>query len=146
MAGGRSGHLPTKKRVSAEGEGQVDVCALPNPIRLFTLHTPDPLHEQHGAADSAGTGGTPGETGRAELGRWQSQLRQRESAARQLCNGAQNAGTTAEVLVTADKMQDEPRAALHLYSEMGKFNHGSYHLVCRAHNDRTDLRGETGGA
>lgn len=119
----------------------------PSTLRICSASSTEPLilRQQRFGTEAAGTGETPGETGRAELGRWLSQLRHRQSAARQLCNGGQNAGTTAEALVTADKMQDEPRAALHLYSEMGKFNHGSYHLVCRAHNDRTDLRGETGG-
>lgn len=35
----------------------------------------------------------------------------------------------SEVLVKADKMQDDLYIAKHLYSEISKFNHESYHLV-----------------
>lgn len=47
--------FPPRKRSALTGEGKVDVCAPPTPLRLsgFTHHTPDSLPERHGAVDSA---------------------------------------------------------------------------------------------
>lgn len=48
----------------------------------------------------------------------------------------------SEVLVKADKMQENLYVAKYLYLQIGKFNHESYHLVYWAHNNDTDLREE----
>jgi len=48
----------------------------------------------------------------------------------------------SEVLVKADKMQDDFYVAKGSYWEIGKFNCESYYLVYWAHNNHVDLRRE----